>query len=115
MLTNADCTLLLAEGDKYRILFARGVHWEEHSGATVGSGSSPAPAATVYIPFSSLPGETLPERVSGRDYIIRGAVCVSPDTPVREILAAHPAHTIGKVYRRDFGSPALHHWQVDTL
>ena len=75
MLTNTDCTLLLAEGGAYRLLPVPAVHWETAAGASLGkTGSAPEDSAVVYIPFSSLPADALPERVTGRDHILRGVV-----------------------------------------
>lgn len=114
MLTNASCTLYLAEKDRYRRLTAEAVHWEDTRGANVNkTGSTAVDSTTVYIPFSSLPSTALSEKVSGRDFIIRGIVEDDPETvPIREIVSQHEAFTISSIKKCDYGSPWMQHWEV---
>ena len=114
MLTNASCTLYLAEKDRYRRLTAEAVHWEDTRGANVNkTGSTAVDSTTVYIPFSSLPSSALPGKTSGRDYIIRGIVEDDPETvPIREIVSQQEAFTISSIKKCDYGSPAMQHWEV---
>lgn len=114
MLTNASCTLYLAEKDRYRRLTAEAVHWEDTRGANINkTGSTAVDSIAVYIPFSSLPSTALPEKVSGRDFIIRGIVEDDPETvPIRNIVAGYEAFTVTSVKKCDYGSPWMQHWEV---
>lgn len=112
MLVNADCTLYMADGGTYRRIPVFGVHWENTKGANLNkTGSTAVDAIAVYIPFSFLPEEALSERVSGRDYILRGII---PDdgSDIRSTVAEHEAYTITSIKRCDFGSSAMQHWEI---
>lgn len=114
MLVNADCTLYMVDGSTYRRIPVSGVHWENTRGANLSkTGSTAVDAIAVHIPFSSLPADALSERVSGRDYIIRGIVEDDPETvPVRDIVSRHEAFTVSSIKKCDYGSPAMQHWEV---
>lgn len=112
MLVNADCTLYMTDRKGYKRLTAQGVHWENTRGANLNkTGSNAVDSIAVYIPFSSLPGDVLSEKASGRDYIIRG---ILPDDgkPVREMVMEQETYTITSIKKCDYGSPSMQHWEV---
>ena len=112
MLVNADCTLYMVDGSTYRRIPASGVHWENTRGANLSkTGSTAVDAIAVHISFSSLPADALSERVSGRDYILRGIIS-DDGSDIRNTVAEHEAYTITSIKRCDFGSPAMQHWEV---
>lgn len=114
MLTNTDCTIFLAEGGSYRLLPAPAVHWETVLGASLDkTGSAPAYGAVVYIPFSSLPADAIPERVTGRDYILRGKV--ENFSTITDLLKTRRVYTVQRITKFDYGSPAMRHWKVEAL
>lgn len=110
MLTNTDCTLYLTEDNKtYRRVYCPACHWEDTRGQNINkTGSTAVDSVRVFLPLSSA------DLTGAKGYLVRGycAFYQSTDHPIRELVTQGNALTVTSATRCDFGSPALHHWEV---
>lgn len=110
MLTNTDCTLYLTEdGKSYRRAYCPACHWEDTHGRNINkTGSTAVDSVRVFLPLATA------DLTVAKGYLVRGACAFDPseERPIRELVTQGNALTITSAARCDFGSPALHHWEV---
>lgn len=103
------------------------IHWEHNKASNVvASGLATADAVNIMIWFTvQAEGKRyLPPKqyaalspaaakqhwtLAEQDRMAKGTV---PDVPIKEVVAAYDAVTITSIDTMDYGSPAMHHWEV---
>lgn len=117
MITNTEITIYHKYTDPSTRLDAYsrrlGVHalWEGRRAASVESGGMKEDdSVTVYIPFANAP-ELL---IAPGDLIVRGRCTreISDDFPVRELQKQFIVRTVTSVDLKDYGCPALWHYEI---
>ena len=117
MTTNADMTVYhrSVDPETRQDIYARylvyGVLWEERKAANViESGLEDADAVTVYAPIDAMEGVL----IDRGDMIARGIVEkeVSLDYPMARLQREYSCALVTSVDRKDFGSPALQHYEI---
>lgn len=110
MLTNASCTLYLADsnGQTYTRVYCPACHWEDVRGININkTGSTDVDSVEIFIPLDATPPPV-------RGYIVRGDCDFIPSGrhPMRELIMQGNTFTITSAARYDFGSKSMQHWEV---
>lgn len=110
MLTNVACTLYLTQdGKNYKRIYCDRCHWEDTQGTNINkTGSTAVDNVRIFIPLATA------EMDDRTGYLVKGNCSFTPtgDQSIRELVTQGAAMTISSIERYDFGSPAMHHWEV---